>query len=119
MKNFLKFKTGENSPDLRKFGEEYYLREAKLWRPFRIGGIASIGLALPFSMGSIFNAYWLYGEGNYLFVVRKGLTTIFCTHNSGLYRGVYYLNKQTEVQNIRTCACDVSNMYSSCTLMGV
>ncbi|CAG2247973.1 unnamed protein product [Mytilus edulis] len=63
MKNFLKFKTGENSPDLRKFGEEYYLREAKLWRPFRIGGIASIGLALPFSMGSIFNAYWLYGEG--------------------------------------------------------
>lgn len=65
MKNFLKFKTGEKSSEFRKFGEEYYLREAKLWRPFRIGGIVSIGLSLPFAIGSIFNDYWTYGEGNY------------------------------------------------------
>ncbi|XP_021366548.1 uncharacterized protein LOC110458904 [Mizuhopecten yessoensis] len=61
MKNFLKFKTGENR-DLRKFGEEYYLREAKLWRPFRIGGLAAIAIALPLTLTAILNDTWIYGE---------------------------------------------------------
>ncbi|KAK3105244.1 hypothetical protein FSP39_020667 [Pinctada imbricata] len=64
MKNFLKFKTGE-SPDLRKFGEEYYLREAKIWRPFRIGGIFSIVISLTLAMTSIFNEYWVYHDGTF------------------------------------------------------
>ncbi|XP_061163624.1 endoglucanase 4-like [Saccostrea echinata] len=62
MKNFLKFKTGE-SPDVRKFGEEYYLREAKIWRPFRICGVFSIAIALPLVLASILNDNWVYGEG--------------------------------------------------------
>ncbi|XP_069111557.1 transmembrane protein 47-like [Argopecten irradians] len=61
MKNFLKFKTGENR-DLRKFGEEYYLREAKLWRPFRIAGLVAIALALPLTVTAILNNTWIYGE---------------------------------------------------------
>lgn len=62
MKNFLKFKTGE-SPDVRKFGEEYYLREAKIWRPFRIGGVFSIAIALPLALASILHDNWMYGDG--------------------------------------------------------
>lgn len=69
MKNFLKFKTGE-SPDVRKFGEEYYLREAKIWRPFRIGGVFSIAIALPLALASILHDNWLYGDGKCLLLFR-------------------------------------------------
>lgn len=61
MKNFLKFKTG--SRDFRKFGEEYYLREAKLWRPFRLCGLAAITIALPLTLTAILNDTWIYGKG--------------------------------------------------------
>lgn len=73
MKNFLKFKTGE-SPDVRKFGEEYYLREAKIWRPFRIGGVFSIAIALPLALASILHDNWMYGDGKCSLLFRvKGL----------------------------------------------
>lgn len=61
MKNFLKFK--DRSPDLRKFGEEFYLREAKLWRPFRICGVISIALAMPLMIIAILDHNWIKGEG--------------------------------------------------------
>lgn len=74
MKNFLKFKTGE-SPDVRKFGEEYYLREAKIWRPFRIGGVFSIAIALPLALASILHDNWMYGDGKCSLLFRvKGLS---------------------------------------------
>lgn len=60
MKNFLKFKTGETQMDARKFGEEYYLREARIWRPFRWAGMMSTILALVLTVASIFNQYWLH-----------------------------------------------------------
>ena len=63
MKNFLKFKTRQNSSDLRKFGEEYYLREAKLWRPFRLFGILATFAAMAFTLSAILNAHWLDGKG--------------------------------------------------------
>ncbi|KAL5014430.1 hypothetical protein ScPMuIL_008700 [Solemya velum] len=64
MKNFLRFKTGDKNPDLRKFGEEYYLREAKLWRPFRLFGIFSTVLSLAFTMAAIFNDDWIELHGH-------------------------------------------------------
>ncbi|XP_041377378.1 uncharacterized protein LOC121389795 [Gigantopelta aegis] len=63
MKNFLKFKTGQNSSDLRKFGEDYYLREAKLWRPFRLFGVFATISAMAFILTAIMNAHWLAGKG--------------------------------------------------------
>jgi len=63
MKNFLKFKTGEGGVDMRKFGEEFYLREARLWRPFRWAGMFSTALALVLVIASVFNKYWLAGTG--------------------------------------------------------
>lgn len=77
MKNFLKFKTGE-SPDVRKFGEEYYLREAKIWRPFRIGGVFSIAIALPLALASILHDNWMHGDGKCSLLFRvKGLNYDF------------------------------------------
>ncbi|KAK3592582.1 hypothetical protein CHS0354_018850 [Potamilus streckersoni] len=63
MKNFLKFKTEEKSHDLRKYGEEYYLREAKLWRPFRLFGVFSTVAALSFALASVLEEDWLHGKG--------------------------------------------------------
>ena len=59
MKNFLKFKTGDVQHDMRKFGEEYYLREARLWRPFRWGGILSTVMALILDMVAILDGHWV------------------------------------------------------------
>ncbi|XP_052285350.1 uncharacterized protein LOC127881489 [Dreissena polymorpha] len=61
MKSFLKFKTSDSGHDARKFGEEFYLREARIWRPFRWVGMLSTILALVLSVASIFNKYWLHG----------------------------------------------------------
>lgn len=66
MKNFLKFKTGESSHDMRKFGEEFYLREARLWRPFRWAGMVSTIVALILTMVAIFHDNWLCGKGTYV-----------------------------------------------------
>ena len=63
MKNFLKFKTRQNSSDLRKFGEEFYLREAKLWRPFRLFGLFATVAAMTFILSAILSAHWLDGKG--------------------------------------------------------
>lgn len=59
MKNFLKFKTGDVQHDMRKFGEEYYLREARLWRPFRWGGVLSTVLALVLQVVAILDTHWV------------------------------------------------------------
>ena len=66
MKNFLKFKTRQNSSDQRKFGEEFYLREAKLWRPFRLFGIFSTLSAMTLTVTAILNGQWIYGDGEWL-----------------------------------------------------
>ncbi|GFS14955.1 endoglucanase [Elysia marginata] len=67
MKNFLKFKTRQNSSDLRKFGEEYYLREARLWRPFRLFGLFATISAMIFILWAIGSSEWIYGKGRKLF----------------------------------------------------
>ncbi|KAH9513528.1 hypothetical protein Btru_033277 [Bulinus truncatus] len=63
MKNFLKFKTRQNSSDLRKFGEEYYMREAKLWRPFRLFGVFATSTAMIFILSSLASSRWIHGSG--------------------------------------------------------
>jgi hypothetical protein len=63
MKNFLKFKTRQNSADLRKFGEEYYMREAKLWRPFRLFGLFATFAAMIFTLSAVVSDHWLEGKG--------------------------------------------------------
>ena len=79
MKNFLKFKTGGAGHDMRKFGEEFYLREARLWRPFRWAGMLSTILAMVLTMASIFNENWIYGKGAYLLHLRSLVLFIILT----------------------------------------
>ncbi|KAK3803630.1 hypothetical protein RRG08_023346 [Elysia crispata] len=62
MKNFLKFKTRQNSSDLRKFGEEYYLREARLWRPFRLFGLFATICAMILILWAIGSTDWINGK---------------------------------------------------------
>ncbi|BFZ23941.1 hypothetical protein BsWGS_26980 [Bradybaena similaris] len=63
MKNFLKFKTRQNSSDVRKFGEEYYMREAKLWRPFRLFGVFAHVTAMIFILSALGSSNWINGKG--------------------------------------------------------
>lgn len=63
MKNFLKFKTQEPITDPRKFGEEFYLREARLWRPFRLFGVCATLAALLFICTGITNGRWVVIKG--------------------------------------------------------
>ena len=65
MKNFLKFKTGQGSLETRKFGEEYYLNEAKLWKPFRLFGLFATLAAIIFAVSAIFSSHWLDGKGRF------------------------------------------------------
>lgn len=69
MKNFLKFKTRQNSADLRKFGEEYYLREAKLWRPFRLFGVFATVSAMAFILAAILSSHWIAGKGKSILTI--------------------------------------------------
>ncbi|CAI9728508.1 endoglucanase 4-like isoform X2 [Octopus vulgaris] len=64
MKNFLKFKTQEPTTDPRKFGEEFYLREARLWRPFRLFGVCATVAALLFISTGIANGRWVVIRGH-------------------------------------------------------
>lgn len=51
--------------DLRKFGEEYYLREARIWRPFRMFGLFAMVAAMLFSIAAVVNHHWVDGLGKY------------------------------------------------------
>ena len=68
MKNFLKFKTGENKHDMRKFGEEFYMREAKLWRPFRWFGIVSTLAAMALMLAAVLSEDWIHGTSKSYFL---------------------------------------------------
>lgn len=79
MKNFLKFKTGENKHDMRKFGEEFYLREAKLWRPFRWFGILSTLTAMALMVAAILNEDWIHSTSkSYGLQILSTVTTEKC-----------------------------------------
>ena len=67
MKAFLKFKTGENQHDMRRFGEEFYLREATIWRPFRWAGIVSTLMSLILTTASILNENWVHITGEWIY----------------------------------------------------
>ena len=86
MKNFLKFKTGENKHDMRKFGEEFYLREAKLWRPFRWFGILSTLLAMALMIAAIISEDWMHGASKCIFLV--SILKLLDTYLLGGYRNI-------------------------------
>lgn len=88
MKNFLKFKTRQNSTEQRKFGEEHYLKEAKLWRPFRLFGVFAHLSAMIFFLSALVSSDWMHGKGK--------CSILSVLSSSSLFRNLVFL-----INNVR------------------
>ena len=53
-----------NSQD-RKLSESYYIRELKIWSPFRMFGLAASFFGLSLTVVAICNKYWILGKGEF------------------------------------------------------